>query len=121
RRAGLEREPARRRALDRLHHVAQGDRRRIARQHVAAAGAALAGHQPGAPQALEDLLEVARRDALALADRLHRHGLALSVVGEIEDAADRILRLDREAHGREGAGATSRESSEPGSIAPPPP
>ena len=86
------------RALHGLDDLAQRDLGRRPRKHVAAAGAAPAGDEPGPAQALEDLLQVARRDRLPLADAAQSDGLALAVVGDVEDAADRVAGPEREAH-----------------------
>ena len=62
------------RPLHRAHDVAERDRLGRARQEVAALGPALGVDDVGAPQLLEDLLEVAQRHLLASRDvaRLRR-------------------------------------------------
>ena len=87
------------RSLDRLDDVAEADLPGGPRQHVATPGAALAPHQFGPSQALEDLLQVAARDALPLADDPHLDGTRLAVVGEVEHPADGILGLLGKPHG----------------------
>src|SRR5688572_20989148 len=54
------------RSLQRPHDVPRGDRRRIPRQHVAPARAALAIHQAGFAQDRDELLEVRLGQVLAL-------------------------------------------------------
>ena len=51
------------------------------------------------------------RNPLPGADDAHLHGLALTVVGQIEDAADRVLHPKREAH-------SAREHAERGAALP---
>jgi hypothetical protein len=88
------------RPRDRLDHLTQRDVRRGARQRVAATGPPLAGHDLGAAQTAEDLLEVARGDALAFADHADLHRVAVAVVGQVEHPADGVLHLERETHAR---------------------
>src|SRR5262249_34952655 len=71
--------------------------RRGTREGVTASGTPLAHHEIGLAQAPEDLLEVARGDRLALAHDPDLDRLALPLEGEGEDAADRLLNLEREA------------------------
>src|SRR5262245_55323535 len=91
------------RSLHRLEHLAKRDRGRRAGERVAAARSALARDDVVAPQPAEDLLEIARRDRLPLADHPDLHGLAMAVVGQVEHAADRILHLERKTHTVESA------------------
>src|SRR5689334_17700579 len=56
------------RTFERANDVARGDLARIAREDVAAAGAALPVHEAGLPQTGDELLEVRLREALALRD-----------------------------------------------------
>src|SRR3954468_4549955 len=82
---------------DGLVHV---DRRRVARDPVAAVGAAGALDEGGLLQERHDALEVGERQALGLGDRLQRDGRAVLVVAaELDEQAHSVLRLRREDHG----------------------
>src|SRR4051794_16630454 len=82
---------------DGLVHV---DRRRVAREAVAAVRAAGALHEGGLLQERDDALEVGERQALGLGDRLQRDGRAVLVVAaELDEQAHSVLPLPREDHG----------------------
>src|SRR5690606_7963312 len=68
------------------------------REGVAALGPAFGDDEPGALQVLEDLLEEARRDRLALRDVLDLRRLTVVVEGDVEDRADSVAAFARELH-----------------------
>jgi hypothetical protein len=79
------------RPLQRANDVARRDRRRIARQHVAAARAALAIHQAGLAQDGDELLEVCLRQVLALRDGMERDAAPLPVASEVDHQAHAVF------------------------------
>src|SRR5438552_5672118 len=79
------------RTLERAHDVAGGDRLRIAREGVAAAGAALAVHKTGLAQTCHELLEIRLGQLLARRDRVEAHGALSPVTREIDHETHAVL------------------------------
>src|SRR5450631_4055101 len=80
------------------HDVTQTDVHGSARQAVATLRPALRAHDAGPLQVLEDLLEEAWRDVLALGDVLDLSRTALVIEGDIEQRAHGIAALVRQLH-----------------------
>src|SRR5688500_6238917 len=78
------------RALQSAYDVACGDRRRIARQHVAASRAALAIDQAGFAQDRDKLLEVRLGQVLALRDGVERNAALLPVASKVDHQAHAV-------------------------------
>src|ERR1700704_5287320 len=79
------------RSLEGAHDVARGDRRRIAREDVAATGAALALNEPGLPKAGAELLEIGLGQLLARRDRMQAHRALAVVAREVDHQAHAVL------------------------------
>src|SRR5688572_15601434 len=107
------------RPLQRAHDVARGDRRRIARQHVAAARPALAVHQARLAQDRDELLEVRLRQVLALRDRVERNAALLPVAREIDHQAHAVFAPRGDMEG--GLWISEHYSRNCRSVAVPPP
>ena len=87
------------RLVDRGDDVGHRDALRRLREVVAAAGAAHARHQLGAAQLAEQLLEVGKRNVLALADGGERHRAAVLAHRQIDHRGDREPAFGGESHG----------------------
>ena len=81
-----------------LDDLPEADLIRRPAEHVASARSTFSPHEIRLPEALEDLLEKAMRDLLPRSNGLDAHGIPATVVGEIEDATERVLDLPREPH-----------------------
>src|SRR5687767_8074044 len=79
------------RPLQRAHDVARCDRRRIARQHVATARAALAVHEARLAEDGDELLEIGLGQVLALCNRVERRAPLLPVPREVDHQAHAVF------------------------------
>src|SRR5262245_14319083 len=75
------------------HDLAQGDSRSVAAKPVTAARAALAVQDAGAHQMLQDLLEIAFGNALALGDVARAHRMVADMERHVEYRLDRKHRF----------------------------
>jgi hypothetical protein len=87
------------RLVDRGDDIGDRDLGELAGERVAAARAAHALDQSVAPQLAEQLLEIGKRDALALADSGKRYRTLAAVHGEIEHRGYRKPSLRGQSHG----------------------
>jgi hypothetical protein len=107
------------RSIDRLYDGAQRDLVRGPSQYEATPGSPLALDEPGPPQIPEYLLQEAMRHALTLSDLLNADRSSVSVICQIENAAEGITRTTRQTHGR-GACKTPSFHANPSAKAEPP-
>ncbi|MNC42465.1 hypothetical protein D3C75_912810 [compost metagenome] len=82
--------------VDDLGHVDAGH---LARQLIAAAGAAHAGHQTAATELGEQLLEIGQGDALPLGNVGEGHRPALRMQREIEHGCHGVTAFGGQSHG----------------------
>ena len=87
------------RTLDGFDDVAQADLLWRSSQHVPAARTTPAHDQLGFAQTLKDLLQESVWNSVPLANGLHTHGSARTVVGEIKNSTKGVLYLPGEMHG----------------------
>jgi len=86
------------RPLDRAHYVTKAQLGGDSGELVAPAGPPLGTNQPRLPQVAKDLLQKTAGNALALSDVSDLRGLALAVIGEVEDRLHAVASLAREPH-----------------------
>ena len=89
------------RPVDRRHDLAERDLARRARQHVAAAHAALGAHEAGALERQQDLLQVGLREPGSLGDVAHGSGPDVVVQREAQQRPARVVTPRRHLHDRE--------------------
>ena len=88
------------RFVHRIDHLGDLDTLHVARQLVAAAWTADAGHQIAAAQFGEELFEVGQGDALALGDIGQGHGPVLRVQRQVEHGGHGVSAFCSQSHGQ---------------------
>ncbi|CAI8939651.1 ESAT-6 protein secretion system EspG family protein [Pseudomonas serbica] len=88
------------RFVHRIDHLGDLDTLHVARQLVAAAWTADAGHQIAAAQFGKQLLEVGQGDALALGDIGQGHGPVLRVQRQVEHGGHGVSAFCSQSHGQ---------------------